>query len=233
MNNSYGIKAYDAEIYKNVKFALQAKGGCLYLMQQCKLSQLEYHCQRANDVCRNTLEFPFAFNGNRSVYDIRRFFVENDPPDYYERFLNLPNIQQDLGVPLNFTVENDAVYNSFQLTGDAMRGDYLQTIGDVLNKGIRVSLVYGDADYICNWFGGEAISLAIKFADSANFRAEKYQPLLIDGKPKSFGQVREHGNFSFVRMYEAGHEVPYYQPKASLEVFRRLSNGLSIQDGSQ
>ena len=39
--------------------------------------------------------------------------------------------------------------------------------------------------------------------------------------------------FSFTRVYEAGHEVPYYQPKASLELFRRVLGNVIIADGSE
>jgi hypothetical protein len=45
--------------------------------------------------------------------------------------------------------------------------------------------------------------------------------------------VREYGNFSFTRIYEAGHEVPYYQPEASLEHFKRVLNQVVIADGSK
>ena len=33
--------------------------------------------------------------------------------------------------------------------------------------------------------------------------------------------------------YESGHEVPYYQPKASLELFRRVLGNLIVADGSK
>ena len=41
------------------------------------------------------------------------------------------------------------------------------------------------------------------------------------------------GNFSFIRIYESGHEVPFYQPKASLEFFRRVLGNLIVSDGSE
>ena len=34
-------------------------------------------------------------------------------------------------------------------------------------------------------------------------------------------------------IYEAGHEVPYYQPKASLEMFRRVLNNFDIATGTE
>lgn len=35
--------------------------------------------------------------------------------------------------------------------------------------------------------------------------------MVVDGIER--GEVRQYGNFSFARVYEAGHEIPYYQRK--------------------
>ena len=45
--------------------------------------------------------------------------------------------------------------------------------------------------------------------------------------------MRQYGNFSFMRVYESGHEVPYYQPVAALEIFRRVLGNLILSDGSE
>ena len=100
-----------------------------------------------------------------------------------------------------------------------------------MDSGVRVALTYGDADYICNWFGGQAISLALEWKYAKEFRAAGYVPFTVDGT--EYGEVRQYGNFSFLRMYEAGHEVPYYQPKASLELFKRVLSNLIVADGSE
>jgi len=47
-----------------------------------------------------------------------------------------------------------------------------------------------------------------------------------------YGETRQYGNFSFTRIYEAGHEIPYYQPLASLAFFNRQNLGYSIADGT-
>ncbi len=47
------------------------------------------------------------------------------------------------------------------------------------------------------------------------------------------GQVKQAGKFSFVRVYESGHEVPFYQPLAALEIFERAINGKDIATGSE
>lgn len=45
------------------------------------------------------------------------------------------------------------------------------------------------------------------------------------------GQVKQSGKFSFVRVYESGHEVPFYQPVLSLDMFSRAIGGKDIATG--
>jgi carboxypeptidase C (cathepsin A) len=56
----------------------------------------------------------------------------------------------------------------------------------------------------CSWFGGEALSLALNYTHADAFAAAGYAPFVCDGE--EYGQSRQHGNFSFTRIYEAGHE---------------------------
>jgi len=44
--------------------------------------------------------------------------------------------------------------------------------------------------------------------------------------------VKQAGKFSFVRIYESGHEVPFYQPLVALSIFERAINGKDIATGS-
>lgn len=45
------------------------------------------------------------------------------------------------------------------------------------------------------------------------------------------GQVRQSNLYSFVRIYESGHEVPFYQPLAALELFERALARKDIATG--
>jgi carboxypeptidase D len=136
-----------------------------------------------------------------------------------------------LGVDINYTQSNNDVYYAFQQKGDFVWPNFLEDLEDILSRPVRVALIYGDADYICNWFGGEAVSLATKYEHSAQFKKAGYAPFVVDGV--EYGETREFGNFSFTRVYEAGHEVPYYQPIASLQLFNRTLFGWELPDGKK
>lgn len=135
-----------------------------------------------------------------------------------------------IGVNINYTQSNNDVYYAFQQTGDFVWPNFLEDLEEILKLPMRVSLIYGDADYICNWFGGEAVSLAVNYTHTEQFRAAGYTPMVVDGV--EYGETREYGNFSFTRVYQAGHEVPYYQPVASLQLFNRTLFGWDIAKGT-
>lgn len=170
------------------------------------------------------------FSG-RGTYDIRHPAKDPTPPSYYLNYLANDTVLNALGVDVNYTQSNGEIYYAFQQTGDFVWPNFLADLEDILTRPVRVALIYGDADYICNWFGGEAVSLAAKYAHSKQFAAAGYAPFLVDGV--EYGQTREYGNFSFSRVYEAGHEVPYYQPVASLQLFNRTLNGWELSKGEK
>ncbi|TKX25263.1 serine carboxypeptidase-like protein 3 [Elsinoe australis] len=96
---------------------------------------------------------------------------------------------------------------------------------------IKVNLFYGDRDFACNWIGGEAASLAINYTGTEEFRSAGYEPIRVN-ETYIGGQVRQHGNLSFVRLYEAGHEGPAYQPETAFKIFMRVLNNQDVATGS-
>jgi len=189
-------------------------------------------CTEAANLCRDAVEGVYYSYGGRGVYDIRHPYDDTTgPQDYFADWLNLPATQAALGTDVNYTTANSDIYWAFQQTGDFVYDDGKKDLEMLLSNGVRVSLIYGDADYICNWFGGQAVSLNLNYTHSEQFRQAGYAPMTVDGV--QYGESREYGNFSFTRIYEAGHEVPYYQPVAALALFQRTIQGLAIYDGSK
>ena len=227
VNNTYGIKAYNDTVYNYAKFATYMENGCLAQVAGCRAvdkSTLSGQavCTEAENLCRDNVEGPYYSYGGRGVYDIRHPYDDPTPPGFFVPYLNQAYVQNAIGVNLNYSDSNDAIYWAFQQTGDFVYNNFISDLEMILDNGVRVSLYYGDADYICNWFGGQAISLAVNYTHKAEFAAAGYQALTVDGV--EYGEVRQYGNFSFTRIYEAGHEVPFYQRK--LWSFRsRRSNG--------
>lgn len=236
-NNTYGIKAVNDTVFDYMNFACHMNNGCLDQVALCSIADVttlngQAVCTEAEDMCRDNVESPYYYYGGRGIYDIRHPFVDPTPADYFLDFLNLASTQQALGVDTNYTgTANDEVYYAFQETGDFVYLNFLSDIEEILNSSVRVTLAYGDADYICNWFGGEAVSLQTQYAHSAEFKKAGYVPFVVNGT--EYGETREFGNFSFTRIYESGHEVPFYQPIAALGLFERAINGKDIATGTK
>ena len=236
VHNTYGIEGVNETVYNHMKFALNMNGGCLDYVDYCSIANTstlagQSVCAEAGNMCRDNVEALYYYEGNgRGVYDIRHPYDDPTPADYFVDFLNLASTQEALGVDTNYTdYSNVEVYYAFQQTGDFVYPNFIEALEEILNSSVRVTLVYGDADYICNWFGGEAVSLAAQWTYTEEFNAAGYTPFLVDGV--EYGATREYGNLSFTRIYDAGHEVPYYQPIASLAFFDRALNRLDIATG--
>ena len=117
--------------------------------------------------------------------------------------------------------------------GDIVRGTQIASLGHLLALGVRVALLYGDADYICNWYGGEAVSLALaalvpNYASA--FPAAGYADIIVNSSYVG-GAVRQFGNLSFSRIYDSGHLVPAYQPETAFTVFTRIIEGTDLGTG--
>lgn len=99
---------------------------------------------------------------------------------------------------------------------------------------IRVALIYGDRDFICNWQGGEAVSFSVAERSPAHapYYSAGYADIVVNSTYVG-GAVRQYGNLSFSRIYEAGHLVPAYQPETAFTVFTRIIQGNDISLGGE
>lgn len=165
----------------------------------------------------------------RNPYDITRSVTTSQWPRWAAGYLNDAAIQQELGVPLNFTQTSEAVYSSSAASGDLAKGD-TNDIAPILAAGVKVALVYGDRDFLCNWLGGEDIANNIPWPSQHEFNVAGYEDFYTH---ESYigGKTKQYGNLSFTRIFDAGHEVPYDQPEAALSVFSRTIQGFNVADG--
>ncbi|KAH8196941.1 hypothetical protein TruAng_008898 [Truncatella angustata] len=232
--NQYGLQLVNESIYDFMKTAYLI--GCSDYLEACHASDVrtfigQVICAQATAVCRVMVEGPAEALSGRSPYDIRALASADPEPGYWINYVNTAFVQNALGVDLNYTsASSQQVQEGFLSSGDWAYSK-LPELENLLNLGVRVALIHGDADYLANWMGGEAISLAVNYTHSTEFRSSGYAPFMVNGT--EYGESRQYGNFSFTRIYEAGHDVPFYQPSASLELFRRVLHNLAVSDGAR
>ena len=70
------------------------------------------------------------------------------------------------------------------------------------------------------------------FPSAPSFRQAGYAPLVTNSSYNG-GLVRQHGNVSFSRVFEAGHAVAADQPETMYQVFQRSMFGMDVATGKQ
>ncbi|GAM84365.1 hypothetical protein ANO11243_023590 [Dothideomycetidae sp. 11243] len=242
IHNTYGIKAVDDFVYNSMKIALNGPEGCLHKIKTCNTAReedvdrnttlIKDACLAADIVCTLGVEGAFLQFSGRNPQDIRKGLREvgnSSKSLNFQRYVNFSSVQRALGVDREYSPLNETINQGFHDAGDTVYEDFLNDLGSLLDRNVRVSLIYGDADYICNWFGGEAVSLAIDHSDRVEFSKTEYAAMIVRGV--EYGQVRQYGNLSFTRIYEAGHAMNIDQPIAAFAHFNRTINGFDVATG--
>ncbi|KAK7567239.1 Alpha/Beta hydrolase protein [Phyllosticta citricarpa] len=243
-NNTYGLDVYSTTDTLNLLNLLTQTDGCEDQIKACRNASeiydpnLEGGANAVNKLCYETLIYCSQVEGfynsqNRSAYDIRRKAPDVIPSGNYQEYLNYASVQESIGARVNYTESSSLVQSAFIATGDSARSHSLDDLAYLLELGIRVALIYGDADYICNWVGGEAVSLQLASrvpAYARGFPAAGYAEIVVNSSYVG-GAVRQYGNLSFSRIYDAGHMVPAYQPETAFTLFTRIIEGTELSTG--
>jgi hypothetical protein len=226
--NTYDYIPYNTSITSLLYNNLYGPGNCVAQLLDCAARGINEICSAGDDFCANQVESIYDIYLGRDEYDFRELNPDPFPYSFYIDYLNTPAVQAAIGAYVNYTESNNAVYLAFASTGDD--GRVMQTTQDVaklLAQGVTVVMYAGDADYNCNWLGGEAVSLEVGAPD---FNRAGYTNISTDDGIVH-GQVRQAGQFAFVRVYESGHEVPFYQPLLALALFERVIGGRDVATG--
>ncbi|KAI8961211.1 alpha/beta-hydrolase [Daldinia sp. FL1419] len=245
VDNTYGFPAINSVRAKMANASFYNEGGCRDMINQCRTAvftkdpdnsgsvpDVNQICEAAYKNCTNNVMLPYSDAG-RSLYDIAAPLPDSFPPRRYLEYVNTPAFQKAIGTRLNYTESNSQVASAFVSTGDYEREAMVPKLASLLTAGIRVGLIYGDRDYICNWLGGEAVSLALASSTAgyeSAFASSGYAPIIVNDTYVG-GVVRQFGNLSFSRVYQAGHFVPAYQPATAFELFARVIRGDSVSTG--
>ncbi|OAL72421.1 hypothetical protein A7D00_3420 [Trichophyton violaceum] len=238
-NNSYGISAITQEEKDGFLTNFSKPGGCRDKVIGCReeikasdpentgtVEVVNKKCLEALSTCLSETPNLFSKLG-RSSHDISQSSLDPFPPHTYLEYLNQEDVQKSIGAQMNITDYSSTVSTAFLGTADYDRGDYVSELAKLLNKGIRIALIYGDRDYICNWMGGQATAFSIAASSSSylsGFNAAGYAPLLINDTYVG-GMTRQFGNLSFTRIYDAGHLISAYQPETLFTLFSRIVQG--------
>ncbi|KAE8153211.1 Alpha/Beta hydrolase protein [Aspergillus avenaceus] len=240
-NNTYGLQIFNQSLYDSLMYNWTRPGGCRDQTLACQAAlkdrdpvsirkDIAEICGTIYLDCEGGAVSHYR-QTNNAWYDIAHTNADPFPPPYMRGYLTQESVLGALGVPVNFTDSSSVVLSQFESTWDIPHGGFLDSIGFLLDSGVKVHMMYGDRDFACNWVGGEKASLAVPYSRGDEFAEAGYAPLhTLDGVK---GMTRQLGNYSFTRVYQAGHEVPAYQPVAAYEIFMRAMLGLDVPTGME
>jgi carboxypeptidase C (cathepsin A) len=86
---------------------------------------------------------------------------------------------------------------------------FISRLSSVVQSGITTLIWAGDADWICNWLGNVETVNAIEYAGSKKFENKEGRNYTVNGVVK--GIFKSMGNLGWLRVFDAGHLVPYYR----------------------
>ncbi|KAI9205610.1 Alpha/Beta hydrolase protein [Polychytrium aggregatum] len=194
---------------------------CRTLINSCYKYQTPFTCVPGAIYCNNAMINPFQQTG-LNIYDIRKKCDSSNPLCYsiltdIESFLNQPQVQQTLGVDHEYKGCNMDINMKFMMAGDWMR-PYVNNLPPLLDDGIQILIYAGDADYICNWIGNKNWALELDWYGRDAFQEAEDLDWISTTTGKKAGEFRTFESFTYLRVYEAGHMVPYDQPEHSSDM---------------
>ncbi|KAJ7932827.1 serine carboxypeptidase [Mycena leptocephala] len=197
------------------------ESGCHDQIITCNNGGSNTDCKGAQNFCNFFILEPLS--GSFDAYYILSGSVDPYPPDISSY---LASIQTKIGAEVAWQQTNDDVYDNFVAAGDWIRSS-LPDLESVINSGVRVTIYVGDADYIVNFMGVEAMIASMNTTFSAQFNQQAFAPYKVNGLLA--GQFKTAGTFSYVRIYGAGHEVPAYKVgQAAFQLFTQTMQDTSL-----
>ncbi|KAJ1937904.1 hypothetical protein FBU59_004613 [Linderina macrospora] len=172
-------------------------------------------CAAADSYCNGALNWTTP----ASTYDVRQ--GARIVPDDYVSLLRTNAFVEAVGASPTVMYQecSDSVFDLFASTTDEISRSAKSSLEYILSRQLPVLLYSGDADFICNWYGTVTVAKALEWQGKsrfANARINNWSWPAKNGTNVPAGQFLNADNLTFLRVYEAGHEVPFYQPEASL-----------------
>jgi len=222
-NNTYGVKSISAAQYAAM---VAETPKCISMINACQQDTSE--CPAAQAECNNAQMGPYEESG-LNPYDVRiKCQVPGLCYDFSNTvaFLGLQSTRDALGV-----TSDSATWASCNMgVNQAFSADWMKTqeytVPPLLKAGINVLIYAGDADFVCNWMGNKAWTLALPWDGQSQFAAEKDHDWMVKGVKA--GSARTWEGFTFLQVNDAGHMVPMDQPTNSLEMVETFINGGSF-----
>jgi len=195
---------------------------CIALIAGCQALTVE--CSLAQELCDLALLEPVVATGI-DVYDIREKCTYPPLCGNYEnlnKFLSLASVKSQLGTTGHAYNGpcNDGVNILF---ADDWMKNFQTDIPALLANNLTVLVYAGIDDFICNWRGNNAWTLAMSWPGQQAFQDTPVEPFYVDGAVA--GNFHTYQGFTFLTVDSAGHMVPEDQPVVASAMINAYISG--------
>ncbi|KAG2071395.1 alpha/beta-hydrolase [Suillus decipiens] len=209
------------DVLKEISDSLYGPDGCVAQENACYAAGTlstysDKICRDADNYCGGDVTSPTV--GNYDPYDLRQNLSALFPPEYYVDYLNKEDVMKKIGAQVEYVECPNAPGDEFAKTGDNIATPTI-CFGQLWDEDFDLEQA-GDTDMNCNWLGGHAAVLAMDWYGNETLHNTPLTNMTINGT--AVAAVQNVDNFSFARVYGAGHEVAAFQPKAALEIFSQV-----------
>ncbi|CUA72024.1 hypothetical protein RSOLAG22IIIB_04885 [Rhizoctonia solani] len=212
-------------IIRCVERFLHRPKGCMDQIRRCNSKLDNTICSKAQAFCNHYVLNPLV--GDYDFYDVRL----KDTPHEGSALFNDLDFKARIGAEGHWERTSDQIFQNFESTGDWMKATR-QDLEKVINAGVRTLILAGDADYMCNYMGIEAMVDALNTEFTSEYRQQGWMRWRVSGI--TVGQYKTAGKLSYLRVYGAGHSIPAYKTgalkrgEAALIYFTQTMRGLPI-----
>lgn len=138
--------------------------------------------------------------------------------DWAQAYFNRPEVMDALGANASikqngFEICNNKVTDGFYESGDPYSPTF-RNVSSLLTQDVAVLAYNGDADIVLNWLGAKQWTSELEWSNQKEFQNTKPKDWVPNGQLKR-GEVTNYGKFSFVKVHDAGHMVPFNQPESA------------------
>ncbi len=182
----------------------------------CKVSVYTLHIDLLTIPCAALMMTIFYKTGlDVDPSDITEKYGPNPYEETLKVYLNQPDVQRALGVNQKFVPLNESVT-------EALMEDFMLPLSPqlslALTKGIKVTLTFGDKDYICNWIGGQWVADGLDWAGRTAFLAQQFHPW----RGGVQAEYRKHNELTLAIVKGGGHSVFAKQRVVSGQILKAL-----------
>lgn len=200
---------------------------CIRMLEACRDGDTST-CPNAFAFCAQEHHLVPLQVPNRNQFDIRMQCQQAECYDMaaVTKYLNSAPVRNGLNVTKQWEECTPAVGAGFM--ADTVQ-PFDRYVADLLDhSNVRVLVYAGDADLVCNWSGSLAWMLALDWTHKREFNAAEEHAFVVTlsagaQEEAVAGTVRTFANqFTFIRVFNAGHKLPRDQPAVASEIVTRF-----------